>query len=210
MPRDVVDRANGTAIDDASPKRSLVLIADSHDDSRGMLAILLKAAGYDTAESNGGGAAISSARELRPDVVLLSTNSWGDSLGIVSALQDGDGARRPRVVVITGHADPAFRQRALMAGCEACLLKPVDVDQLIRELSRLTDAPTLSRVPSRLPRDSSADARKMVEECCNSIDSAKAALEHARAVAARAAKQVERANHFLARLGHRDLPKHVV
>jgi CheY-like chemotaxis protein len=209
MPRDVVDRANGAAID-ASPQRSLVLIADSHDDSRGMLAILLKAAGYDTAECDGGGAAISSARELRPDVVLLSTNSWGDSLGIVSALQGGDGASRSRVVVITGHADPAFRQRALMAGCEACLLKPVDVDELIRELSRLTDRPPVFSAPSRLARNSSADARKVVEECCNSIDSAKAALEQARAVSARASKQIERANRFLARVGHRGLINDVV
>jgi CheY-like chemotaxis protein len=204
-----MDRANGAAID-ASPQRSLVLIADSHDDSRGMLAILLKAAGYDTAECDGGGAAISSARELRPDVVLLSTNSWGDSLGIVSALQGGDGASRSRVVVISGHADPAFRQRALMAGCAACLLKPVDVEELIRELSRLTERPAVSTALSKQPGDSSADARRMVEECCNSIYSAKAALEHARAVSARAAKQVERANDFLARVGHRGLPKNVV
>jgi CheY-like chemotaxis protein len=209
MPRDVVDPADGVAID-ALPRRSLVLIADSHDDSRGMLAILLKAAGYDTAECDGGAASISRARELRPDVVLLSTNSWGDSLGIINALQGGDGASRTRVVVITGHADPAFRQRALMAGCEACLLKPVDVDQLIRELSRLTEGPAVSGLSLGLPHDSPADARKMVEQCCNSIDSAKAALEHARAVSARAAKQVERANHVLARVGHRGLPKHVV
>ena len=208
MSSDVVGRAAGAA-NDAVPQRSLVLIADSHDDSRSMLAILLKAAGYETAECDGGDAAISRARELRPDVVLLSTNSWGDSLGILSALR-GDGAGRTRVVVITGHADPAFRQRALMAGCGACLLKPVDVDQLIRELERLTDRRAVSGVSSELVRNSSADARKMVEECCNSIDSARAALERARTVSARAARQVQRANRFLARVGHRGLPKHVV
>ena len=208
MARDVVDRAEDAEID-ASRQRSLVLIADSHDDSRGMLAILLEAAGYETAECDGGAVSISRARELRPDVVLLSTNSRGGSLGILSALQQADGGSRTRVVVITGHADPEFRQRALMAGCEACLLKPVDVDQLMRELSRLTGRPKISGMSSRLPRESSADALKMVQECCNSIDSARAALERARTVSARAAKQVERASHFLERV-NRGLPKHVV
>ena len=187
----------------ASSGRPLVLIADSHDDSRGMLGILLTAAGYDIAECDGGHGAVAHAQRLAPDAVLLSTTSCGDSIATVTALRNHHWTSSTHVIVITGHGDPEYRQRALDAGCQACLLKPVDVDQLIAELSRLTGNPVKSTGASELPRTASADARRLVQDCCNSIESARAALERARTVSARAAKQVERANDFLARVGHR-------
>jgi adenylate cyclase len=182
------------------PPRPLVLIADSHDDSRTMLAILLGAAGYATAECDGGDGSVAHVRRLAPDVLLLSTASHGDSLGIVEAVRQDESTSRTRVVLITGHGDPDFRQRALIAGCEACLLKPVDIDQLVGELSRLTHGKPRARVTSAALRATSADARRLVEDCCTSIDSAKVALERARVVSARAAKQVERAKVFLERV----------
>ena len=122
----------------ASSGRPLVLIADSHDDSRGMLGILLTAAGYDIAECDGGHGTVAHAQRLAPDVVLLSTSSWGDSIATVTALRSNRWTTGTHVILITGHGDPDYLQRAMDAGCHACLLKPVDVDQLIAELSRLT------------------------------------------------------------------------
>ena len=186
-----------------SSGRPLVLIADSHDDSRGMLGILLTAAGYDIAECDGGHGTVAHAQRLAPDVVLLSTSSWGDSIATVTALRSNRWTTGTHVILITGHGDPDYLQRAMDAGCHACLLKPVDVDQLIAELSRLTGNSARLTFASKLPRNTSADARRLVQDCCNSIESARAALERARTVSARAAKQVRRANNFLARVGHR-------
>jgi CheY-like chemotaxis protein len=184
----------------------LVLIADSHDDSRGMLATLLSAAGFETAECEGGDGSIDHVKRLSPDVLLLSTSSWGDSIGIVRALNDGNGTSRTPVILITGHGDPEYRQRALEAGCKACLLKPVDVDQLVTELSRLTEHPAVQTASPRLPRHTSADAQLFVRECSTSIEAARVALAQARVVSARAARQVERANRFLARVGRSSSP----
>jgi len=166
-----------------------------------MLAILLGAAGFDIAECDGGDGAIGHVQRLTPDVLLLSTSTRGDSIGIARSLRDGDGTSRIPIVLLTGHGDPAFRQHALEVGCEACLLKPVDVDQLITELSRLTADASSREVFPGMPRQTSADAQRFVRECSNSIDSAKVALERARMVSARAQKQVERANMFLTRIG---------
>jgi hypothetical protein len=47
-----------------------------------------------------------------------------------------------------------------------------------------------------------------VQNCSNSINSAKAALDHARMVSERAQKQVDRANDFLLRLGNRPASSH--
>jgi len=188
-------------------RRPLVLIAEPNDDARAMLALLLDSAGYNTAECEGGVGSIAHAQRLKPDVMLLSTTSWGDTLNVARRLRDGESTRATPVILLTGHGDPEYRRRAFDAGCRACLLKPVDVDQLVSEISRLTAAPQ----PSPLPLDGrydSADARQFVQDCCNSIDSARAALDRARAVSARAQTQVERANRFLLRVGNRPAVSH--
>jgi CheY-like chemotaxis protein len=187
-------------------RRPLVLIADSHDDSRAMLALLLDAAGYRTAECDGGDGTISHVERLSPDVLLLSTSSRGDTIEIARALRDGEGRSRTQVILLTGHADPEHRARALEAGCSACLLKPVDLNQLVGEISRVNATATDTREEPEMNEDrmhTSADARALVRDCSNSIESAKAALEHARVVSARAEKQVERANRLLERLNGR-------
>ena len=182
-----------------SARQPLVLIADAHADSRAMLTILLGSAGYRTAECDGGDGAVDHVRRLLPDVVVLSTSSWGDSLEIVRAVQSDDRTSRTRFVLITGHGDPSYRQRALDAGCDACLLKPVDLDELTGALLQITGKPIGASASSALRRPTS-DARRVVDECSSSIQSAKVALQRARTVSARAATQVERANKFLERV----------
>ena len=168
-----------------------------------MLALLLDAAGYDTAECDGGEASIAHVQRLTPDVMLLSTTSWGDTLKVARTIRDSDSTRSTQVILLTGHGDPEYRRRAFEAGCKACLLKPVDINQLVTEISRLTAGVRASSSSLINRRHASADARQFVQDCCNSIESAKAALDHARNVSARAEKQVERANLFLLRVGNR-------
>lgn len=193
---------------DPGSRRPLVLIAEPNDDARGMLAVLLDSAGYDTAECEGGEAAIGHVRRLTPDVMVLSTTSWGDTLQVARVLREGESTRGTQVILLTGHGEPDYSRRAFEAGCQACLLKPVDINQLVSEISRLTagSPPSPSHSPQR-PR-ASADARQFVQDCCNSIESARAALDHARIVSARAQKQVERANRLLLRVGNRPAGSH--
>jgi CheY-like chemotaxis protein len=186
-----------------SARRPLVLIGEPNDDARAMLALLLAGAGYDTAECEGGEASIDHARRLTPAVMLLSTTPSGDALTVVRTLRDGELTRDTHLILLTGHGDPEYRRRAFAAGCRACLLKPVDVNQLLAEISRVTGAAPTPSSASVQARGASADAQQIVRECSSSIESAKAALEHARRVSARAQKQVERANQFLQRVGNR-------
>src|SRR5687768_1868229 len=91
-------------------RRPLVLIAEPNDDARGMLGVLLDAAGYDTVECDGGEAAVAQAQRLTPDVMLLSTTSWGDTLEVARTLRDGESTRGTRIILLTGHGDPDYRK----------------------------------------------------------------------------------------------------
>ena len=79
-----------------------------------------------------------------PDLMLLDV-SLGDEDGLeVLETLRRRGAPLPATVAMTGHDDPATRERCLAAGCIAVLLKPVPIRELLRIVAEL--------VPSQVSR----------------------------------------------------------
>ncbi len=62
-----------------------------------------------------------------------------DGYTLVARLRDLDrGARPPLLAIaVTGHASALDRERALIAGFDAHVGKPVDPDSLVRSVARL-------------------------------------------------------------------------
>jgi CheY-like chemotaxis protein len=75
------------------------------------------------------------ADAFRPDVVLLDIGMPGmDGYEVarrLSALPEG---RRPRIVAVTGWSQESDRHQASEAGFDMHLVKPVDLDALLRAL----------------------------------------------------------------------------
>jgi CheY-like chemotaxis protein len=82
-----------------------------------------------------GGQALDLAARERPDAVVLDVTINGvDGLLVLPSLR----ALLPeaRIIVFTGHDDPALRERALASGATAWLVKGGDLSLLLDELSR--------------------------------------------------------------------------
>jgi DNA-binding NarL/FixJ family response regulator len=94
-----------------------VLIVDDHDGFRATARSLLEADGFDViGEAADGEAAVTSARRLRPDVVLLAIQLPGlDGFAVAERLAAADPA--PAVVLISSRGPDAFRRR--LAGSPA-------------------------------------------------------------------------------------------
>lgn len=79
-------------------------------------------------------AAVSAARERRPDVIVLDLQlKEGTGFGVVQRL----GKARPMVIVFTNYVLPEYRRRANALGVEHFLNKSVDYErlpQLIQEI----------------------------------------------------------------------------
>jgi CheY-like chemotaxis protein len=72
---------------------------------------------------------------MAPDVALIDIGLPGlDGYQVARALRAAEG-RRIRLIALTGYGQPEDRQRALDAGFDAHLVKPVDVDELARVLA---------------------------------------------------------------------------
>jgi CheY-like chemotaxis protein len=112
------------------PPHSRVLIIEDHPDGREALRRLLRLWGHEVEAAEDGLHGVEKALEWRPDAAVVD-------IGL--PLLDGyEVARRLRrelddhiyLVALTGYGQPEDRKRALQAGFDVHLVKPVDPEQL--------------------------------------------------------------------------------
>ena len=110
-----------------------VLVAEDGEDTRESLGILLGVWKHDVVFAHNGPDAVRLARESRPDVALIDIGLPGfDGYAVAREIR-GEGtawARTVRLVALTGYGQASDRTRALEAGFDVHLLKPVDPAEL--------------------------------------------------------------------------------
>ena len=110
-----------------------ILLVEDHGDGRQMLADLLRLWGHEVEEAADGPAGLERLRQVVPDVALIDIGLPGLD-GYELARRARGGGRRVRLIAVTGYGQPADRRRALEAGFDAHLVKPVNLEQLRRLL----------------------------------------------------------------------------
>ena len=104
-----------------------ILVVEDSPDIRVLVRMLLEAGGHEVLTAADGRAGVDAAREARPDLVLMDL-----SLPIVSgweaarAIKDDPVTSSIPVVAVTAHAMHGDRERALAAGCDGFIAKPID------------------------------------------------------------------------------------
>ena len=95
---------------------------------RQSLAILLKMQGHIIKTAHGAGEALAQIDTFRPDVMLIDIGLPDmDGYALVEQLTRLPAARAIRKIALTGYGQPEDRLRALDAGFDAHLVKPVDI-----------------------------------------------------------------------------------
>lgn len=121
--------------------RLRVLIVDDDDDSSTLLMFTLQQCGAETAVATTAGAALELVKQFKPDI-LLSDIRLPDQDGYtlirqIRALPAGQGEQIP-AIAITGYAIPEVHDRALLEGFQQCLIKPLDLDELVSLVASFT------------------------------------------------------------------------
>jgi two-component system CheB/CheR fusion protein len=134
-------RVEVPTLEHAGPRRYAirrrVLIVEDNDDAREMLKLLLEHEGHEVYEAVDGTEAVRAASRLHPDLALVDLG-----LPILDGYEVARFIRRQdhqpqRLVALTGYGQVADRQRALEAGFDEHLVKPIDPDRLVELLQRL-------------------------------------------------------------------------
>jgi CheY-like chemotaxis protein len=119
----------------ASNGAGTVLLVEDSEAIRTAFTILLEDAGYTVLGTGTGMEALRLSAEHHPDVLLLDMGLPDISgLEVVRQLKACDATRGATVVAVTGRDEDADRQACLSAGCAAYLVKPVDLQRLLRDL----------------------------------------------------------------------------
>jgi CheY-like chemotaxis protein len=121
--------------ENSQPRGVKVLVVEDNRDSAESLRKLLYYSGYEVAVAYTGQEGLRAARRMRPDVVLCDIG-LPDSNGFVvaSALREEPETAGARLIAVTAYGEDEDRRRALQAGFDLHLVKPVDPEVLLRKL----------------------------------------------------------------------------
>jgi signal transduction histidine kinase len=124
------------ALDSAQPVASVasgcaVLVIDDNDDARDMLGALLRIDGHRVSIARDGRTGLALARETAPDIALIDIRLPDiDGYEIARRLRGVHNGKRITLVALSGLGRAEDEQRAVDAGFDAHLVKPVNVDRL--------------------------------------------------------------------------------
>lgn len=115
-----------------------ILLAEDNEMNRDMLSRRLARYGYEVVVAVNGQEAIELTQSESPDVVLMDlTMPVLDGWQATRQLKEDDATADIPIVALTAHALKDDRQRALDAGCDRFLTKPVDIKKLRSTLREL-------------------------------------------------------------------------
>ena len=128
-----------------------VLIVEDNADARALLETLCRTWGYDVAIASNGLLGVEKALQQRPYLSLVDIGLPGiDGYEVARRLRaaETEGAtQRLTLVALTGYGLPSQREKALAAGFDVHLIKPVDPELLARLLEE--PATTIARLNDR-------------------------------------------------------------
>jgi two-component system cell cycle response regulator DivK len=111
------------------PKK--ILVVDDNQDSRELVVKVLKNKGYEMVEAADGEEAIEKAIAERPNLILLDISIPKlNGYEVTQKLKSMKEFENIPIVALTAHAMKGDRMKALEAGCEGYITKPINVREL--------------------------------------------------------------------------------
>jgi DNA-binding response OmpR family regulator len=115
-----------------------VLIVDDDKDVLRGLSVRLKASGYNVVFAADGISAISAARKEDPEVIILDIGlPAGDGFSVMERLASLLPVAHIPIIILTARDISGNKERALNAGAQAFLQKPVDNDVLLETIRKV-------------------------------------------------------------------------
>jgi CheY-like chemotaxis protein len=117
-----------------------VLVCDNEAPMRMLIRAALKGAGYAAVEARDGDEAISLARDLKPDLIVLDMMMPGRTgLEVLSELREDPEFADTPVVMLTARTQESDRDAATRAGVDRFLTKPFSPRELAAAVAELLE-----------------------------------------------------------------------
>ena len=119
-----------------SDKGSILYVEDNPE-NRLLVRRVLLADGYSLLEARDADEALGILNRSRPDLILMDINMPGvDGYTLTAHIKAMPGFERVPILAITANVMRGDREKTLQAVCDGYIQKPIDIDQLTREIER--------------------------------------------------------------------------
>ena len=112
-----------------------VLVIEDNEQNLYLVRFLLEARGHRITEARSGPEGIAAARAAVPDLILLDIQlPQIDGYAVAQALRGNPAFASVPIVAVTSYAMVSDRVKALAAGCDAYIEKPIDPDSFAAQV----------------------------------------------------------------------------
>jgi CheY-like chemotaxis protein len=119
-----------------------ILVIDDDSDIRDILGVVLEAEGHEVATAGDGVAGLDQLRAgARPSLIILDMMMpLLDGEGFLKGMRSDPNTADIPFIILTGH--PAARRKAAELGAAGCLVKPVELLDLLRTIDEVDGDPS--------------------------------------------------------------------
>jgi two-component system cell cycle response regulator DivK len=113
-----------------------ILLVEDNPHNRKIFSGMLSHAGFRVVEAEDGQQALDRAATEKPDLILMDLSIPGvDGWEVTRRLKSGEAKQTP-IIALTAHAMRGDEERALQAGCDGYLTKPISPKKVVEEVKR--------------------------------------------------------------------------
>jgi len=117
--------------------KSTILYVEDNPDNRLLVRRILTAENYKLLEATNAVQAINLLETTTPDLILMDINMPDmDGYTLTTRIRSMPGLERVPILALTANVMRGDKEKTLEAGCDGYIQKPLDVDQLIREIEK--------------------------------------------------------------------------
>jgi CheY-like chemotaxis protein len=114
-----------------------ILIVDDNATNLKLVAYLMRAHGFEVAIAGDADSALAAIRTQPPELILMDLQLPGiDGLELTRRLKSDPETRSIKIVAVTAYAMKGDQDRALAAGCDDYITKPIDTRSLPGQIAR--------------------------------------------------------------------------
>ncbi len=118
-------------MDETQPADLTILVVEDYEDTSLAMRLALEDRGYRILEAADGAQAVEVAARERPDIILMDLQlPVLDGLAATERIRANPELGGVIIVAVTAHQESDYRARALAAGCNAFVSKPIDFEWL--------------------------------------------------------------------------------
>ncbi|WP_165246104.1 response regulator [Paludisphaera soli] len=121
---------------ESATAKLLILVVDDCTDAALAMSRLLQLLGHEVVVAHEGRTAVRLAEERRPDALILDIGLPGmTGYEVAQRLRQNPATRAIKLIAVTGYGQDKDRARAIEAGFDHHMIKPIDIDQLMELLN---------------------------------------------------------------------------